>query len=1532
MNHSAARHTALASLAMLAAFLLSGHPLAHALRAAPSAAVPQLQVSPFGYRMTQIQPVPGNPRAFDVSSRAGVCGDAANDVSGRLTSSSPYFVVLDGDVSFGNVSRTSCLRPTISRDTFSLRIILPTAGDLRHLSEWISALFNSLSWSLACSTCGSNHPPVANAGPDQTAYIGQTIVLDGTRSTDVDGDPLTYSWSLASRPAGSAAGITASSQSIAGLIPDIPGEYVVHLVVSDGIVASTPDVAIVSTLNSRPVADAGGDLTALVGNTVRLDGSRSTDVDADPLTFRWSLVLAPADSRAALEGAATAAPTLAIDRPGTYVAQLIVNDGTVDSEPDTVTISTINSAPHADAGSAQTVRWNTTVLLDGRSSSDADGDVLRYAWSMLSRPDGSQAALQDPGTPNSWFLADRPGLYVVQLIVNDGTVDSGPVTITVAATNQSPFASDDSARTVAGTPVDVDVLANDTDGDGDALSIVSVSAPAHGTADVAAGRVHYSPAAGFEGVDTFSYTATDGVDSATAIVTISVGAVVPPPEPVARLELSPSAVLLRTVDEIRALEVRAFDAAGVPTFVPSQALEYVNSNEQQIQVVNGVVQALVMPGSALVRVRLTNDPSIVSAPVAVTAADVNPEVTVIADEEIVDEPAPVDVGDRRYEVRLNRAFDAGALILNSGGKPVMGQVVAVDPMAADGSFRTEVRLVPLNTIFQNLVLSYSFTPEELSGLTQAEGAQLFAAQKARTAARLAAAAAEAPTSAGACGLEFSSTELTGDVGGHITASLGFDLDLAITEGSLERFKVIASGSVEGSLSLTASIGAAIEVEGSCKKKLATILVPIGGPLSLLVGARVPLGFSGSLALQVQQNLATIEVAQDLQADLVLGVFYQGGQFIPVNMLNVGTTPATTLVDIPASSLRFRGKAFLGGTAGISLGVLGTGFPLFDLAEVSGGPQFEARFGDPYDASTDTAYTPGYDLKVVGKAGPGADITNAFKEIFGAVPPPFDLTLQLEFPWASSPQPGAVLKADRAAFAAGDTVTFRVDLAPGSESFPFVGYNVSEVRVYFRDEASSSARLVASTPGVPGKTSFELPWTADRDGRTVDPTSGRDNFFAFVVPVLLSTPSASYPLELGAVRGVAPIEIIPRDVVVGVGGTRQFSARVDGEDSMNVTWTATGGTISSSGFFQAGNIPGTYTVMVARADAPGVTDEATVEVRPHCVPGSGAGYCGFNYATVPLPGPFVWQSIGVNDNGDWVGVAEDGNGVRSVYIGRGNSFALAPGLNPPAGSTPFGVDRRIFPKLTNNNAFAGSFVTTTNTFRAFVFQNGAPTFLDPLPGDLDALAYDVNEDLVVVGASFGQGGTRAVRWVNGVAEDLGLGTPSTAFAIDAHGRILVTTGDLHFLRQTSIQVWNEGAVTTLPDSQECQGVDINSSGDVVGTCIIDRSDPAHPVAAAFVWRNGDRQALDGAVALNDSGDVLATYGLPGSSQRLWRDGVEHDIDRTGTYLSTPPNMANWLFTSLSPTKSILAGWSITCPTVTSCFSNVLIAYPIELVVP
>ena len=132
-----------------------------------------------------------------------------------------------------------------------------------------------------------------------------------------------------------------------------------------------------------------------------------------------------------------------------------------------------------------------------------------------------------------------------------------------------------------------------------------------------------------------------------------------------------------------------------------------------------------------------------------------------------------------------------------------------------------------------------------------------------------------------------------------------------------------------------------------------------------------------------------------------------------------------------------------------------------------------------------------------------------------------------------------------------------------------------------------------------------------------------------MPELLETLSTAYPLELGPVRGAAPIEIVPREVVVATGGSRQFIARIDGLDTTNVRWTATGGTISATGVFQAGNIPGTYKVTVARADAPNVTDEASVEVRQSCPIGSTAEYCAVSYAR-PAVG-WWYYTAGVNDH-------------------------------------------------------------------------------------------------------------------------------------------------------------------------------------------------------------------------------------------------------------------------------------------------------------
>src|SRR5690606_31618405 len=97
-------------------------------------------------------------------------------------------------------------------------------------------------FSLATIQQKTNQPPVANAGPDQQARVNETVYLDGSGSYDADGDPiLGWNWYFVSKPPGSTAEIINAHTSAPSFVPDIAGEYVVELVVSDGELDSEPD-------------------------------------------------------------------------------------------------------------------------------------------------------------------------------------------------------------------------------------------------------------------------------------------------------------------------------------------------------------------------------------------------------------------------------------------------------------------------------------------------------------------------------------------------------------------------------------------------------------------------------------------------------------------------------------------------------------------------------------------------------------------------------------------------------------------------------------------------------------------------------------------------------------------------------------------------------------------------------------------------------------------------------------------------------------------------------------------------------------------------------------------------------------------------------------------------------------------------------------------------------------------------------------------------------------------------------------------
>jgi len=207
----------------------------------------------------------------------------------------------------------------------------------------------------------ANVAPVANAGLSQNVVLGN-VTLDGSASSDANGDTLTYKWTLLNKPSGSSAALTGDTSPKPTFAADKAGIYVFGLVVNDGKLSSAPVTVSITAAaaNVAPVANAGPNQSVVLG-TVTLDGSTSSDANGDTLTYKWAIISKPANSNAALTGDTTAKPTFTADRVGLYVFSLVVSDGKLESAvvTTTVTAATANVAPVANAGTVQSVVLGT---------------------------------------------------------------------------------------------------------------------------------------------------------------------------------------------------------------------------------------------------------------------------------------------------------------------------------------------------------------------------------------------------------------------------------------------------------------------------------------------------------------------------------------------------------------------------------------------------------------------------------------------------------------------------------------------------------------------------------------------------------------------------------------------------------------------------------------------------------------------------------------------------------------------------------------------------------------------------------------------------------------------------------------------------------------------------------------------------------------------------------------------------------------------------------------------------------------------
>ncbi|MEZ5537271.1 MAG: IPTL-CTERM sorting domain-containing protein [Thiolinea sp.] len=185
-----------------------------------------------------------------------------------------------------------------------------------------------------------------------------------------------------------------------------------------------------------------------------------------------------------------------------------------------------NTDPVANNDSATVVEGGTINIDVLGNDTDADNDNLTITAKTNGANGGTVTLVNDSSvtyTPAAGFVGTDSFTYTI----TDGEGGSSTATVTVTVTakqpaNNAPVAVADTATVQAGGSVAIDVLANDTDADGDTLSLDSVADPANGTVTLQNGNVLYVPDTGFSGTDTFSYTVSDGKDPVSGSVTVTV--------------------------------------------------------------------------------------------------------------------------------------------------------------------------------------------------------------------------------------------------------------------------------------------------------------------------------------------------------------------------------------------------------------------------------------------------------------------------------------------------------------------------------------------------------------------------------------------------------------------------------------------------------------------------------------------------------------------------------------------------------------------------------------------------------------------------------------------------------------------------------------------------------------------------------------------------------------------------------------------------------------------------------------------------
>jgi VCBS repeat-containing protein len=385
-----------------------------------------------------------------------------------------------------------------------------------------------------------NDAPVASADAYSTLEGAPLVIAASgllTNDNDADGDAL-----LASV-------VTPPAQGTLVLSHDGSFEYVpaagfvgtdsFTYTVSDGLAASTTATVSIEVLARNHAPAATDDSYTMSEDTgITIAGVLANDTDADGNPLSAALVAGPAHGTLTLNSDGSLRYVPDANYNGTDRFTYLANDGELDSNDATVTltIAAVNDAPVATGEEYAVNEDNSLVIApSGLLANDSDVEVSPLTAVRVTGPAHGTLTLNANGSFVYVPVLNFNGIDSFSYRVSDGALGSNvaTVTITVASVNDVPVATGDSFTTDHDTTLTIaarGVLGNDSDVDGDALSASPVSGPTHGDLLLNTdGSFTYVPAAGYSGADSFTYRASDGT-AFSGVTTVSL-TVTPPPPP-----------------------------------------------------------------------------------------------------------------------------------------------------------------------------------------------------------------------------------------------------------------------------------------------------------------------------------------------------------------------------------------------------------------------------------------------------------------------------------------------------------------------------------------------------------------------------------------------------------------------------------------------------------------------------------------------------------------------------------------------------------------------------------------------------------------------------------------------------------------------------------------------------------------------------------------------------------------------------------------------------------------------------------------